>query len=160
MIKDPVNIWTNSRGNVKIRKSAGKYRMMKKDRSKLFRILIGVLLPAALIFACFYARSGSTAIGCVFYQLTGLYCPGCGSTRAIRALMNGQLKQAFWFNPLLFVLGPPSFAVLIYEYLRYVFPKLRLKPLILPWQLESAVTALIIVYWILRNIPAFSVLAP
>ena len=133
---------------------------MKKNWSNCFRILIGVLLPAVFLFAVFYARSGSTAIRCVFYELTGLYCPGCGSTRAIRALMNGQLKQAFLFNPLLFVLGPPAFIVLLYEYLRFVFPKLRLRPLILPWQLESAVTVLIIVYWVLRNIPAFSVLAP
>jgi hypothetical protein len=33
-------------------------------------------------------------------NLTGLPCPFCGGTRAVFALLRGDLLQAFWFNPL------------------------------------------------------------
>lgn len=40
-------------------------------------------------------------IPCFFYQLTGWHCPGCGSTRAIVAALNGEFYQAFRYNPIL-----------------------------------------------------------
>jgi hypothetical protein len=38
---------------------------------------------------------------CPIHSLTGFYCPGCGSTRAVRALLNGDLQLAFHDNALL-----------------------------------------------------------
>lgn len=52
---------------------------------------------------------------CVFHQLTGLDCPGCGITRALHALLHGRVGEAFRFNPMLFAMmlvgsfGLPSF---------------------------------------------------
>jgi len=40
---------------------------------------------------------------CFFKMTTGLDCPGCGSTRALHALLHGRFEEAFLFNPLLFV---------------------------------------------------------
>ena len=40
---------------------------------------------------------------CVFNLLTGMLCPGCGGTRALHALLHGDVAAAFAFNPLLFV---------------------------------------------------------
>ncbi|MEM7676650.1 MAG: DUF2752 domain-containing protein [Myxococcota bacterium] len=40
---------------------------------------------------------------CVFHYITGYPCPGCGSTRAVRALAYGRLAEAFWLNPLFVV---------------------------------------------------------
>ncbi len=28
-----------------------------------------------------------------------MYCPGCGGTRAITALLHGQLLQSVWYHP-------------------------------------------------------------
>jgi hypothetical protein len=39
---------------------------------------------------------------CFFKVTTGLDCPGCGSTRALHALLHGRIAEAFRFNPLLF----------------------------------------------------------
>lgn len=43
---------------------------------------------------------------CVFYEATELYCPGCGSTRACDALIEGKLGKAFGYNPLFILCFP------------------------------------------------------
>jgi hypothetical protein len=48
---------------------------------------------------------------CLFHQLTGLDCPGCGSLRALHELLHGNLATALHFNAFL-VLSLPLFACL------------------------------------------------
>lgn len=36
---------------------------------------------------------------CVFHRLSGLYCPGCGGTRAVKALLDGHLVKCFLYHP-------------------------------------------------------------
>jgi hypothetical protein len=38
---------------------------------------------------------------CPFHAFTGWDCPGCGTTRAIAAMLHGDLLRAFSLNPLL-----------------------------------------------------------
>ncbi|WP_317192257.1 DUF2752 domain-containing protein [Hymenobacter ruricola] len=47
---------------------------------------------------------------CPFLLLTGLYCPGCGSQRALHALLHGEVGRAAGFN-LLAVACAPLLAV-------------------------------------------------
>lgn len=37
---------------------------------------------------------------CLFRSLTGLYCPGCGGTRAVMFLMQGNIGKSLWYHPL------------------------------------------------------------
>lgn len=37
---------------------------------------------------------------CVLYDNFGLYCPGCGGTRAVISLLHGHLLQSLWYHPL------------------------------------------------------------
>lgn len=37
---------------------------------------------------------------CPFHALTGLYCPGCGGTRAVWYLLHGHFLLSFRFHPL------------------------------------------------------------
>jgi hypothetical protein len=43
---------------------------------------------------------------CPVHYLTGLYCPGCGSLRALHQLLQGNLRAAWAMNPLTMVLLP------------------------------------------------------
>ena len=36
---------------------------------------------------------------CAFHEFTGLYCPGCGGTRAVRFLVRGNIWKSFIYNP-------------------------------------------------------------
>lgn len=36
---------------------------------------------------------------CLLHSVTGLYCPGCGGTRAVLALLRGDFYQSFVYHP-------------------------------------------------------------
>jgi len=130
------------------------------DKDKLTRIVTAVSAPVLIALLCIYEYQGGTGMECEFYRHTGLYCPGCGSGRAVSALFHGRFAEALSYNILLPVLGIPCLIILAHEYLRIVFPGLGLKPVAISQKAIGAATAVIIVFWVLRNIPAFSFLAP
>lgn len=51
---------------------------------------------------------------CWLHALTGLHCPGCGSTRSLHALTHGRITDAFRFNPLLLI-GLPTLAMMLWH---------------------------------------------
>lgn len=61
------------------------------------------LLAAAVVAAIFVWVNGDGWLvkypECVFESLTGLYCPGCGGTRAVIALFRGRFVRSFLFHP-------------------------------------------------------------
>lgn len=58
-----------------------------------------------------------TLPSCYLYELTGIYCPGCGCTRAVYALIHGDVILSLKQNPLVIV----SLAVLFVLYIELVF---------------------------------------
>ena len=124
------------------------------------RILVAVSVPAILVLLCIYEYNGGSGLTCPFYRLTGLYCPGCGTGRAVQLLFHGHVVQALRNNILLLILGLPALVVLAHEYMRIVFPALELRPVFAGQKLVRAVIAIILAFWVLRNVPAFSFLAP
>ena len=128
---------------------------------------VAVLLDAGLLAgggaAYLYFHDPSVyPIPCVFHLLTGLYCPGCGAGRACFALLHGELGEAFSYNPLMVILIP---FLCLYAAARgfdwavtggnHVDGKISVKLLV-------AIRVLILIYGIVRNIPAlpFSLLTP
>jgi sulfite exporter TauE/SafE len=98
---------------------------------------------------------------CVFHAVTGLYCPGCGSLRALHQLLHGHVATALGYNCLL-VLSVP---VLAYALASHVLRRLGWRSLpvmrLRAW-LGWVVFAVIVAFGVLRNIPGwpFNLLAP
>ena len=98
---------------------------------------------------------------CPVRYLTGLYCPGCGSLRAMHALLHGELGRAWAMNPLMIVMLP----FVTYGLVSAALLELRGKGLpevVLPATWIRALCVAVIVFGIARNLPfyPFDLLAP
>ena len=121
-------------------------------------------LAAASTLGALHAFNPASSVvfpPCPFHVLTGMYCPGCGTLRALHQLLHGRPLEALGLNPLM-VLSLPFLAyALSSETLRTTtgrrLPGIRLR-VIWIWALLAA----IMLYWILRNIPVypFTILSP
>ena len=63
-------------------------------------------LAAGIVLRVFDPATSGIFPPCPFHYLTGLYCPGCGSLRAIHHLLHGNLQAAWAMNPLAVLLLP------------------------------------------------------
>ncbi len=87
---------------------------------------------------------------CPFLALTGLKCPGCGSQRAIHALLHADIGAAFRHNALLTASLPAVALLLFAEARRTALPRLY------AWlngvRIIEACFTVIILWWVARNI--------
>ncbi|MFZ1935461.1 MAG: DUF2752 domain-containing protein [Thermoguttaceae bacterium] len=106
------------------------------------------------------ARSGIYPL-CPFHALTGLHCPGCGTGRALHQLLHGNVLAALQLNPLAVVLLPPVAYGMLSLALQFVGLK-RLPSKFIPAFWIWTLLAVILLYWVLRNVPCypFTLLAP
>ena len=64
-------------------------------------------VTAVLAVALFYGALQLAGITCPIKYITGISCPGCGMTRAwLSLLLRGDLKAAFHYHPLFWILVP------------------------------------------------------
>lgn len=61
---------------------------------------------AFVIYLAFNDPAKSPAPRCWFNALTGLQCPGCGSQRAVHAILHGHIAEAWHYNAALFFALP------------------------------------------------------
>jgi len=101
---------------------------------------------------------------CVFHQLTGLHCPGCGTLRAMHQLLHGNLAAALRMNVLSVCLLPIMFVVVVRNAVGAWrgIPVVWHRPRWVPAGWRWGVVILIVGFGILRNVPAwpFTLLAP
>ncbi len=96
---------------------------------------------------------------CMFRALTGYYCVGCGLTRALHALVHGDIVRAFAMNPLAMILFPLMPLMLLHT---RGWQPVRLQPLMSIVMTPKLWLLLLPAYWIARNLPwwPFTLLAP
>lgn len=125
---------------------------------KIFIIFIAIALPIMLCFLYFHYKEADSAwsVQCSFYQWTGFLCPGCGGQRAFHHLLHGELSQALRSNAL-FVLALPFFAYLYYTIIQiYGLKNTKYsKKLLFPNFIGKAVLWVLLLFFIMRNIPVF-----
>lgn len=96
---------------------------------------------------------------CMFQAFTGYFCIGCGLTRALHALVHGDIVGAFSMNPLAMLTLPvvPLLVAAAYGWKpRWLQPLMRVVGEPKFW------LVVLPAYWIARNLPwfPFTLLAP
>ena len=77
---------------------------------------------------------------CPFFALTGLKCPGCGTARALHAVLHGRFTEALCFNAVL----PAMLVILAYC---LAFPRHAQRAYVV-WTL----LVFIVAWWVIRNV--------
>ena len=87
---------------------------------------------------------------CLFHTVTGLYCPGCGGTRAVRTLLKGDYRMSVQYHPLVLY----TVFVFFIEILLRMISKKRKHPFDHRKRERILVligTAIVLVNWIFKN---------
>jgi len=123
------------------------------SEKKRFRAAFGIAAPccAAAVLYAVYVRGG--LIPCPVYSLTGLYCAGCGSGRALAALLHLHVADAAGYNILFLILLPFLVYYALKEYLRVVTGRDVLPFFRIGRAAGIVMITLLIVFNVLRNLP-------
>ncbi|MCR5509224.1 MAG: DUF2752 domain-containing protein [Lachnospiraceae bacterium] len=62
--------------------------------------ILAAVFAAAIVIWVYGERVLEWIPGCTFERLTGLYCPGCGGSRAVIAFFDGHFIRSFLYHPL------------------------------------------------------------
>lgn len=136
--------------------------MLKINQHLLLKLFIPiVLLTLGIFYFIINPNTFAYAPKCPFHTLTGFHCPGCGSQRALHEILHGNIWTGLQHNFLILL------AVLIVGYQFYINfintrKKQTQKNLLQHSAAKWLILALVLGFWILRNIPleAFQILAP
>ena len=130
---------------------------------KYISVILLVLMSFGILALYFNWDPSNTALfpKCPFHEVTGIYCPGCGSQRAIHDIINGNLLDGFRHNYLILMV---IFVVLYEGYIifrRLVFKQAG-KNLLHNPKVTNTILLLVLLFWVFRNIDffPFSELAP
>lgn len=79
--------------------------MLKKEKTleeQLYILGLVFLLSGSISILVYFKilLPGIDSIPCILLETLGLYCPGCGGTRAVEALFHGHLLTSLWYHPL------------------------------------------------------------
>ena len=129
-------------------------------RSATKRFLLLAALAAVAVLLSFRSpHEPGSYPPCPSRVLTGFHCPGCGTLRALHALVHGDIAQALAYNTLAVLVLP----LVITGLFRGMVHDVRGQPpRPLPGWTLRALLIVIMAYWVLRNVPGppFDQLAP
>jgi len=115
---------------------------------------IKLLLPVIFIigiFVYFSNPSNGPIIPCIFNKITGLFCPGCGMSRAVHSIFKFNFNQAIRYNGLILIIPP----MLVFYYLLNNSNSRKLSKIILILMIVISLG-----YGFIRNTETFSYMSP
>lgn len=127
--------------------------MLKKIKILIFAILFLIVGFISMWYL-------NISIPCVYYELTGIYCPGCGMTRAFLSLLKLDFYQALRYNAFSIIVAVLLALYILGGIYGWLFNKINFMEKKIPSLVWIIFIVALLVYGILRNIPQFSFLAP
>jgi len=121
---------------------------------KKYKFIVGILVLLLVSLYYFFNPTVSNFFPkCPFYIMTGLFCPGCGSQRAIHDMMHLNIFEAINHNALMFFTF--TFGIGLYLYSKKKFSDLIYHP-----KSPLIIFGIIFLFGVLRNLDRFHFLAP
>jgi hypothetical protein len=84
---------------------------------KIFTLYIS--LPVVLFFIPVSHLDSLPSI-CIFRNLTGIKCPGCGMTRAVLSVLHLRFAEAFSYNKLIVLVFPLGLLLFLRSFLKEI----------------------------------------
>lgn len=128
-------------------------------KTRVIRLGVLCAVLAALLAVLGRLSLQGAGLPCPVYDLTGLYCPGCGTGRALGSLLRLDPAAALGYNALAVVLLPVPVALLGAQAVRYVrglqagFSRTEK-------YVAMGLVVVFLLFGVLRNLPLFAYLAP
>ena len=125
-------------------------------------VLCGCALAAAAVYVAADdpAGPGVHLPACPLYAMTGLWCPGCGMTRATHAVLRGDIGAAFGFN----LFFPLFLGAILVGWVAWMRSAMGRAPLVafarMPVWLPIALGGVLVAFGVVRNLPGLDVLRP
>ena len=87
---------------------------------------------------------------CSFHRMTGFYCPGCGGTRAVYALLHGRILESLLYHPVVLYFSA-GYVIYILSHCLDIMTKGRVRGLYFcPYYCYVAV-GILLGQWVLKN---------
>ena len=114
---------------------------------------VALVVGGCCVAAIDPAADGSPFPACAFHSMTGLWCPGCGLTRATHHLLRGDVAGAMSYNVLLVLaLGAVAIGWLAWASQAWRGRRLSLLDRITP-RVNVALATVVIAFGVVRNVP-------
>ena len=137
---------------------------MIKDIAQFFRksrasriavaVIVGSVAIAGAVYLYFHDPY-SHPLPCLFYLMTGFYCPGCGSGRASYSLLHGRFLDAFCYNPLMTILLPLIGIYIVARGIDWVITGGDHIDQYINVKVVIVILIIVLIFGVIRNIPVF-----
>ena len=98
--------------------------MNKEYVKKILIFFLSVVALVGTIIVYAYLNSKyNFGFSCITNKIFGIYCSGCGLTRAAQAMLNLDFYQAFRYNALSFIILPMLFFLIVMTIWEWLFKK-------------------------------------
>lgn len=124
------------------------------DSNWIVRLGVGCGFSLGLVGISSWGRIGAPV--CPFHKVTGLWCPGCGLTRAMTQLVQGDVAAAVRLN----VFAPAFFLIIFWSSLTWVIGSGLPRLSQLPAAVWRSMLMVLVAFAILRNLGPFWWLRP
>lgn len=95
----------------------------KRDWTYICVFVATLFIVFSVIFYITYINKIIRIPECIIYKTFGIYCPGCGGTRAVYSLYAGNVLESIYYNPLVLYLVVIDFWYLITEGIAKILKK-------------------------------------
>ncbi|HKM35434.1 MAG TPA: DUF2752 domain-containing protein [Lachnospiraceae bacterium] len=84
--------------------------------------IIAIIIGIPILYFYMKAFSKGDLPVCMVYQYFGIYCPGCGGSRAVKALLEGKILESFCDHPIVLYTVVIYFVFMISQTLHFINP--------------------------------------